>query len=37
MIRKNGKTIHLTGKDISYVMIESERKDLIHFSVSLKI
>lgn len=37
MIRKNGKTIHLTGKDISYVMIESERKDLIHFYFGSKL
>ena len=31
MIVKNGKTIHLIGKDVSYIMIESEKGDLLHF------
>ncbi len=37
MIIKNGNTIHLQGRNISYIMIESESKDLLHFYFGKKI
>lgn len=37
MITQNGKTIHLQGKDISYVMFENEFGDLMHFYFGKKL
>lgn len=37
MIVRNGKTIHLMGKNISYIMLESEKKDLLHFYFGNKL
>ena len=37
MIIKNGKTIHLQGKNISYIMFENENRDLLHFHFGAKI
>ena len=37
MIKINGKTIHLIGKDISYIMYISENKDLINFHFGEKL
>lgn len=37
MIIKNGKTIHLQGKNISYIMFENEEGDLLHFYFGAKI
>ncbi len=37
MIIQNGKTTHLQGKDISYIMIENESGDLLHFYFGKKI
>ncbi len=31
MITKNGKTIHLTGRGMSYIMVENDDGDLLHF------
>lgn len=36
-IMQNGKTIHLQGKNISYVMFENEEGDLLHFYFGKKI
>ncbi len=37
MIIKNGKTIHLQGRNISYIMFENENKDLLHFHFGAKL
>lgn len=37
MIIQNGKTIHLQGKNISYIMFENEEGDLLHFYFGKKI
>ena len=37
MITKNGNTIHLQGRDISYIMFENESGDLLHFYFGKKI
>ena len=37
MIIQNGKTIHLQGRDISYVMFEHEHGDLLHFYFGKKL
>lgn len=37
MIFKNGNTIHLQGRDISYIMIENEKRDLLNFYFGKKI
>ena len=37
MILKNGNTIHLQGKDISYIMFQNESGDLLHFYFGRKI
>ena len=31
MIVRNGKTTHLIGRDISYIMFENEDGDLLNF------
>ncbi len=37
MIVKNGRTIHLIGKNISYIMIISDMGDLLHFYFGKKL
>ncbi|MGN0243174.1 MAG: alpha-galactosidase [Lachnospiraceae bacterium] len=37
MILRNGSTIHLQGKNISYVMFQTEEKELLHFYFGKKI
>lgn len=37
MIIRNGKTTHLRGKNISYIMAESEDGDLLHFYFGKKL
>ncbi len=37
MILTNGKTIHLVGKDISYVIIQNEDGDLLNFHFGKKL
>lgn len=37
MIIKNGNTIHLQGRSISYIMTESDDKDLLHFYFGKKL
>ena len=37
MIKRNGNTIHLTGREISYVMVINEDGDLINFHMGKKI
>ncbi len=37
MIIKNGKTIHLQGKNISYVIFENDEGDLLHFHFGKKL
>ncbi len=37
MIITNGKTIHLQGKDISYIMFTNESGDLLHFYFGKKL
>lgn len=37
MIIKNGKTLHLQGKGISYLMFEGEDADLLHFYFGKKL
>ena len=37
MITQNGKTIHLTGKDFSYVMFEDEDRNLLNFHFGKRI
>lgn len=37
MIIQNGKTIHLQGRNISYIMFENESGDLLHFYFGKKI
>lgn len=37
MITVNGKTIHLQGRDISYIMFENECGDLLHFYFGKKV
>lgn len=37
MITQNGKTIHLTGREISYVMFEDEQGNLLNFHFGKKI
>lgn len=37
MIIKNGKTIHLQGRNISYIMFENECGDLLHFYFGKKL
>lgn len=37
MILQNGKTIHLQGRDISYIMFENESRDLLHFYFGKKL
>ena len=37
MIIRNGKTIHIMGRNISYIMIENEDRDLLHFYFGKKI
>jgi hypothetical protein len=37
MIKLNGNTIHLMGKEVSYVMVINEKGDLINFHIGKKI
>lgn len=37
MIIQNGKTIHLQGQNISYIMVESKDGDLLHFYFGKKL
>ena len=37
MIVRNGKTTHLIGRDISYIMFENEDGDLLNFHFGKKI
>ncbi len=37
MIIKNGNTIHLQGKDISYIMYENDDRDLLHYHFGAKL
>lgn len=37
MIIQNGKTIHLQGRDLSYIMFENEYGDLLHFYFGKKL
>ena len=37
MIKQNGKTLHLMGKDVSYVMVINEDGDLLNFHMGKKI
>ncbi len=37
MIIKNGKTIHLQGRDISYIMFENDDRDLLQFHFGKKL
>lgn len=37
MIKQNGKTIHLMGKDISYVLFQNDDGDLLNFHFGRKI
>lgn len=37
MIIQNGKTIHMKGKNISYIMFENDMGDLLHFYFGKKI
>lgn len=37
MIIRNGRTIHLQGRDISYIMFENESGDLLHFYFGKKL
>lgn len=37
MIKRNGNTIHLQGRDISYIMIENEKGDLLNFHFGKKL
>ena len=37
MIIQNGKTIHLCGKNISYIMFENESGELLHFYFGQKL
>lgn len=37
MIIKNGNTIHLQGREISYIMLENEKGDLLNFYFGKKI
>lgn len=37
MIIKNGKTVHLMGRGISYIMTVSEKGDLLHFYFGKKL
>ena len=37
MITQTGKTIHLQGRDISYIMFENECGDLLHFYFGKKL
>ena len=37
MITKNGKTVQLTGRNISYIMIENNDGDLLHFHFGKKL
>ena len=37
MIKQNGRTIHLMGKEVSYVMVINDDGDLINFHMGKKI
>jgi len=37
MIKTNGNTIHLMGRDISYIMFKNEAGDMLHFYFGKKI
>ncbi len=37
MIIQNGKTTHLIGKDISYIMYENDDRDLLHYHFGAKL
>ena len=37
MIKQNGNTLHLMGREVSYVMVINENGDLINFHIGKKI